>query len=39
MILNNIYNMPEISFVGGETRELRFNLLTLDGFSFDAAGC
>ena len=34
----NIYTLPEINFVGGETQELRFNLKNQDGEAFDAAG-
>lgn len=33
-----IYTLPEISFVGGETQELRFNLKNKNGTAFDAAG-
>lgn len=34
----NIYTLPEISFVGGETQSIRFYLRDLDGSSFDATG-
>jgi len=34
----NIYVLPEIDFVGGETQELRFNLVNENGEAFDADG-
>lgn len=33
-----VYNLPEISFVGGETRDLLFRLFTDTGKIFNAAG-
>lgn len=35
----NIYTLPEISFVGGESQTFLFNLLTIAKNSFDAQGC
>ena len=34
----NIYTLPEINFVGGETQELRFNLISKNGEPFDVSG-
>ena len=34
----NIYTLPEISFVGGETQELHFNLKNSSGNAFDVSG-
>ncbi len=34
----NIYTLPEINFVGGETQELRFHLVNENGEAFDADG-
>jgi len=34
----NIYTLPEISFVGGETQEYRFHLVNEGGDAFDADG-
>lgn len=33
-----VYKLPEISFVGGETRKLLFRLLTEGGYIFEASG-
>jgi len=33
-----IYNLPEISFVGGESRDFRFKLFTDSGKVFNASG-
>jgi len=37
-VQQNIYSLPEISFVGGETRDLNFRLLTDNGKVFSASG-
>lgn len=34
----NLYTLPEISFVGGETQEFNFHLKNKDGLPFDASG-
>ena len=34
----NIYTLPEINFVGGETQKLRFNLVNEGGNPFNADG-
>ncbi len=34
----NIYTLPEITFVGGETQEFTFHLKNQQGFIFDASG-
>lgn len=36
---NQTYDLPKVKFVGGETINLRFNLTTTHGYSFDAADC
>ena len=38
-MVNSIYTLPELSFIGGESQTLLFNLLTLSGTDFDASGC
>lgn len=38
-MINPVYNLPELNFVGGESQILMFNLLTASGTSFDADGC
>ena len=38
-MLNPIYNLPEIQFVGGETQKFAFRLFTPGGLPFDANGC
>lgn len=38
-MINPIYNLPELDFVGGESQTFLFNLLTSAGSSFDANGC
>ncbi len=35
----SIYNLPEISFIGGESETFAFNLHTITGADFDATGC
>lgn len=34
----NVYTLPEISFVGGETQEFNFHLKNYNGNPFDASG-
>jgi hypothetical protein len=38
-MLNPTYNLPDESFVGGESRDFIFHLLTAGGVPFDANGC
>ena len=38
-MINPIYNLPELNFVGGESQTFLFNLLTASGASFDASSC
>lgn len=38
-MIHAIYTLPEISFVGGESQTLLFNLLTLSGNDYDASEC
>lgn len=38
-MINPIYNLPEINFIGGESQTLIFNLYTKEGTPFDANGC
>lgn len=38
-MINPIYTLPEINFIGGESQTLIFNLYTLSGTPFDANGC
>ena len=38
-MIHAIYNLPEMSFIGGESQTLIFNLLTYDGNDFDASEC
>lgn len=38
-MLNPIYNLPEIHFVGGESQKFLFNLKTPMGYDFDANEC
>ena len=38
-MVNPVYNLPKISFVGGETEDMDFRLLTYSGQEFDANGC
>lgn len=38
-MINKIYNLPEIYFIGGETQTLLFNLCTVGGNDFDASNC
>ena len=33
------YTLPEIDFIGGESQDLFFNLLTISGNEFDASNC
>lgn len=35
----NFYTLPEVSFVGGATQELKFNLKDESGNNFDADDC
>lgn len=37
-MISKVYNLPEISFVGGETHDLRFHLFTDTGRVFNAYG-
>ena len=37
-MISKVYNLPEISFVGGETHDLRFHLFTDTGRVFNASG-
>jgi len=38
-MIHAIYTLPEISFVGGESQLLLFNLLTISGTEYDASEC
>ena len=38
-MIHSIYTLPEISFVGGESQSLFFNLRTREGNEFDATEC
>ena len=38
-MIGKVYNLPEITFVGGETHDLRFHLFTDTGKIFNASGC
>lgn len=38
-MLNPVYNLPEIHFVGGESQHFLFNLLTASGYEYDATNC
>lgn len=38
-MINPIYNLPRINFVGGETQTFMFNLRTKEGNSFNANEC
>lgn len=38
-MINPIYNLPEINFIGGESQTFVFNLYTPLGKPFDANGC
>lgn len=38
-MINPIYNLPELSFVGGEKQTFLFNLLTKGGQGFQTDGC
>lgn len=38
-MVNAVYTLPPISFVGGESQKLRFNFTTVSGNPFDAYGC
>lgn len=37
-MIEKIYNLPEISFVGGETHDFKFSLFTDTGKVFNASG-
>lgn len=38
-MINPIYNLPQLDFIGGESQTFLFNLLTATGNTFDANGC
>ena len=38
-MLNPVYSLPELNFVGGGSQEFHFHLLTAGGTPFDATGC
>ena len=38
-MINPVYNLPSLSFVGGETQSFLFNLKTAAGNEYDATGC
>jgi hypothetical protein len=38
-MVNNIYNLPKLSFIGGGSQKFRFRLVTPRGGSYDANGC
>ena len=38
-MVNNIYNLPKLNFIGGESQRFRFSLVTPKGDSYDANGC
>lgn len=38
-MIGKVYSLPEITFVGGETHDLRFHLLTDTRKVFNASGC
>lgn len=38
-MINPIYNLPEISFVGGESQTFLFNLYTKSGSGYNTDGC
>jgi len=38
-MINPIYNLPEINFIGGESQTFLFHLYTVMGTPFDANGC
>lgn len=38
-MINPIYTLPDMSFVGGESQTFLFNLLTSAGKSFNASDC
>lgn len=35
----NFYTLPEVSFVGGATQTLKYNVTNEDGEAFDLSGC
>ena len=37
-MIGKTYNLPEISFIGGETHDFRFSLFTDTGKTFNASG-
>lgn len=39
MIREKVFNLPSLSFIGGETEELKFRLCTESGGLFNAEGC
>lgn len=38
-MINPVYKLPKLSFVGGETQSFLFNLKTAAGAEYDASGC
>lgn len=38
-MLNPIYNLPKIDFVGGESREIYFRIYTRDGKEYNTTDC
>jgi len=38
-MINPIYNLPDIRFIGGESQVFLFTLLTPKGYDFDASDC
>lgn len=38
-MINPVYNLPQLRFVGGETQSFLFNLRTPGGSTFNAVGC
>lgn len=38
-MLNRIYNLPELNFIGGDSKRIRFTLHTPVGEDFDASKC
>lgn len=38
-MINPIYNLPDIKFVGGESQYFVFDLITLNDTKFDTKGC
>lgn len=38
-MINPIYNLPDIRFIGGESQKFIFTLLTPNGYDYDASEC